>query len=67
MNMFEALGKFNGNSPATYESISNFEKQLKCQLPSDYIAFLKSQNGGEGFIGNESYLILWAVEELEPL
>jgi len=62
--MFDALAKFNGNGPVTFEDVSTCEKQLKCQLPSDYAAFLKGQNGGEGFIGNDSYVILWAVKEL---
>ena len=66
MNMFDLLAKFNGNFPATVEDISAVEKKLKCQLPSDYVAFLKGQNGGKGFIGNDSYVMLWAVEELEP-
>ena len=64
--MIDALAKFNRNVPATLEHVSTCQKQLSCPLPSDYVAFLKSQNGGEGVIGNESYLILWAVEELEP-
>ena len=64
--MFDALANFNGNGPATFEDVSACEEQLKCQLPSDYVAFLKGQNGGEGFIGNDSYVILWAVNELEP-
>jgi hypothetical protein len=63
--MFDALAHFNGNGPATCEGVEACEKQLNCQLPGDYVAFLKGQNGGEGFIGNDAYLILWAVDELE--
>ncbi|MFO0938676.1 MAG: SMI1/KNR4 family protein [Gemmataceae bacterium] len=66
MNIIDLLANFNGKSPATLEAISASEIQLKCQLPSDYVAFLKRQNGGEGFIGNDNYLILWSVEELSP-
>jgi hypothetical protein len=65
MKMFDALAEFNGNSPVTLEDVLACENQLRCQLPGDYVAFLKGHNGGEGFIGNDSYVILWAVEELE--
>ena len=64
--MSDALVNFNGNGPASFEDVSACETHLKCQLPSDYVRFLNGQNGGEGFIGNDSYVILWAVEELEP-
>lgn len=63
--MFDPLVEFNGNGPATSEDITVCERQLKCQLPTDYVDFLNRQNGGEGFIGSDSYVILWAVNELE--
>lgn len=64
--MFETLAEFNGNAPATPESVSECERGLSSRLPEDYVSFLRHYNGGEGFIGGESYLILWAVEELIP-
>jgi hypothetical protein len=66
MKRLDAFGEFNGNAPPTPEVILAGEKQLKCLFPNDYGNFIKGQNGGEGFLGNDSYLILWAVEELEP-
>jgi SMI1 / KNR4 family (SUKH-1) len=37
---------------------------LGTRLPESYSAFLRGANGGEGPIGEESYLILWPVDEL---
>lgn len=34
-------------------------------LPNDYIEFLNIFNGGNGNIGDESYLHLWAYEDIE--
>lgn len=61
----EILNKFNGNPAASSEAIETFEKSTGLTLPSDYTEFLRRMNGGEGFIGEDSYLVLWRVEELE--
>jgi hypothetical protein len=37
---------------------------MRRRFPKDFIDYLKRQNGGEGFVGNE-YLMLWKLEELE--
>jgi hypothetical protein len=39
---------------------------LERSLPSDYIEFASSFDGGEGFIGDH-YLVLWRVAELAAL
>ena len=67
MKRSDPFGEFNGNAPPKSEVILAVEKQLKCPLPKDYGDFIKGQNGGEGFLGNNSYVMLWAVEGLEPL
>ncbi len=33
-------------------------------LPDDYLEFMKSNDGGEGFIGGNKYLCIWSVENL---
>jgi hypothetical protein len=33
-------------------------------LPQDYVEFLRKHNGGEGFIGDD-YFILWKAQELD--
>jgi hypothetical protein len=52
---------------ATIDAINNFENSSGINLPNEYKAFLKTTNGGEGFIGKNSYVMLWAVEELLEL
>lgn len=52
---------------ATELMISDCEKALGANLPSDYIAFLKRTNGAEGLVREDSYVILWSVTELAPL
>ena len=34
--------------------------------PQDYLEFMLKSNGAEGFIGADGYLMLYAVEQLEP-
>jgi hypothetical protein len=34
------------------------------RLPVDYREFLKITNGGEGFIGENAYVMFWGVDEL---
>lgn len=50
-----------GGAPES--AIADAEDQLRWTLPKDYREFLIRANGGEGFVG-ESYVILWATEEL---
>ena len=53
------------NPGASETSIQEAISELGVALPSDYLSFMRSSNGGEGFIG-EHYLILWRIEELKP-
>lgn len=41
-------------------------RDLKAELPPDYTEFLRTSNGGEGFVG-KSYIALWRAEELKTL
>ncbi len=61
----DAQRRFNGNPAASPEAIRDFEESTGLKLPTDYKELLRRTNGGEGFIGEESYLILWKVEDLE--
>ncbi len=53
--------------PVLDSSINEFEKVSGISLPKEYKALLKITNGGEGFIGENSYVMLWALEELLKL
>jgi|SRR6185312_5288773 len=63
-NLERLLVEFVRNVGASEAAISECEKQLGRPLPKDYLGFMRINNGGEGFVGANSYLRLWKVEEL---
>lgn len=60
------LTAFNGNLPADEAAIRELEVAAGIRLPSEYVAFLRQHDGGEGFVGH-AYLILWRLKELVEL
>lgn len=62
--LLSSLNKQPGASDAV---IAEGGRQLNLKLPDEYVEFLKLSNGGEGFIGKNSYVILWGVDELASL
>jgi hypothetical protein len=60
----ELLISFNCNPPVSDSEIDAFELKSGLQLPRDYTDFLKTWDGGEGFIGEDTYLILWRLDEI---
>ena len=57
------MADFAGSPPASSEALRAAERDVGKLLPDDYKSFLLRHNGGEGFIGEE-YFILWRAEEL---
>jgi hypothetical protein len=55
---------FNGNPGVKPDALQEFERVSGILLPEDYRAILRRCDGGEGFIGDGSYLILWRISEL---
>lgn len=51
------------NGPAEIPAVDGLSTHLGVTLPESYIEFLKTHDGGEGFIG-ENYIIFWKAEEL---
>jgi len=47
--------------------IDDAEKTLGVKLPTEYVRFLEITNGGEGFIGENAYVLLWSVEDIARL
>ena len=64
MSSTDKFSSFQGNSPASISDFVEVEEAIGFQLPDDYKQFLCKMNGGEGFIGNGSYLMLWSASEL---
>jgi hypothetical protein len=55
------FARFNGNPPASLESLGRCLGALDVPLPADYVQFLLQMDGGEGFIGDH-FVMLWSVE-----
>ncbi|WP_083270865.1 SMI1/KNR4 family protein [Bacillus marinisedimentorum] len=55
---------FDFNSPIQKNDIEKVEERLGIKFPDDYFHFMLKTNGGEGCIGENSYLRLWKIEEL---
>ena len=53
--------------PTTNDAINKLKKITNIKLPNEYKKFLKLTNGGEGFIGDNSYVMIWSIEELIEL
>lgn len=51
------------NGPAEIPAVDGLSTHVGVALPESYIEFLKTHDGGEGFIG-DSYIIFWKAEEL---
>lgn len=59
------LHDFNKNDIGiSKEIIDQVQNQLNFELPRDYLDVLKEFNGGEGQIGENSWLLLYALEDL---
>jgi hypothetical protein len=58
------LHRFQTTRPASPDEIATFEREAGVTLPSDYCGFLRFTDGGEGFIGPNSYAMLWRIGDL---
>ena len=63
----ELFAEFNANPPASAISIERCQANLGLRLPGDYVRFLRKMNGGEGFLGENAYLVLWRAEQLAEM
>ncbi len=44
--------------------VAAFTKAAGVTLPGDYLSFMRTANGAEGFVGDGEYLRLWPIREL---
>jgi len=54
----ELLRRFQTTRPASPDEIEAFEREPGITLPSDYCEFMRFTDGGEGFIGVNSYAMI---------
>ena len=55
------------NEPSNPLEINKTEDKLKIKFPEQYKKFLLSHNGAEGSIGENSYLVIWSIEDIISL
>lgn len=54
------------NLPSCEEDIKKVESEMDIIFPIQYKEFMLKTNGSEGFIGENSYLAIWSIEEIVP-
>lgn len=52
------------NEGAAPEVLQRLTAAMEAKPPDDYLDFMRQSNGGEGFVGPISYLMLWRAEEI---
>ena len=50
---------------ASDKLINDLEERLGTKFPMDYIELMTISNGFTGFVGENSYLIVWQIEQIE--
>jgi len=65
--MDKFIKNLNCRPPATDEAIAALRRASGRRFPDDYAEFLRTTNGGEGFIGTNAYAVFWSSEELIAL
>lgn len=63
MNVEEILADWELNAGASDDEFNQATTALSVSLPSDYLQFIRKNDGGEGLLG-DNYLILWRIGEL---
>ncbi len=52
---------------ASLDAIRAFEAKHGIEFPPEYKGFLAETNGADGWIGDDTYVILWKLEDLAEL
>ena len=50
--------------PATGDDISALHAAARGRLPEDYLLFLRSSNGAEGYVAGRGYVRLWSARDV---
>jgi len=65
--MLELLAGCAMREGATESQIASLERWAAAELPSPYLHLLRETNGLEGFVMDNSYLILWPAEDVPKI
>jgi hypothetical protein len=70
MSTEDVIGMLRGctlNEGATELEIASLERWAGMQLPKPYLELLKRANGIEGFVADDTYLVLWPAGQVAEL
>ena len=54
-------------SPASDTAIEELSTKLGYELPPEYVELMRLSNGGDGQVGEQSYLALFPVDQIIPI
>ncbi len=63
----QRFNRFKCRGPAAEQAILDAERYFGTEFPPEYSEFLRVTDGGEGFLGENAYVSLWAVDDLVRL
>lgn len=66
-NIISMMNAMDLNEPADEKTIKEVENSIGFSLPVQYREFMLYSNGAEGELGENSYLVLWPIEDIIPL
>jgi len=64
LRLWHLINGLSLNPPTTEKTINEVEKGLGIKFPCEYFELMKSANGVEGKIGENSYIAIWQIENL---
>lgn len=62
--LLELMRDVERNAGASKEALQSLTEAIGVSLPGEYLDWMRISNGGEGFLGPVSYLMLWPAEEI---
>lgn len=66
-NIINLVSKMDLNKSADEKEIMEVENRIGVKLPIQYKEFMLYSNGAEGELGENSYLVIWPIEEIISL
>jgi len=57
----------NKNSAPTEQLYFELQEKIDFEIDNDYLEFIKEHNGAEGFLNENSFIQLWAIEDILAL
>jgi len=65
--LLQLISGLANKEPALDVALKSFTEKNQIFLPEEYIQFLRLKNGGEGFVGQNAYVMFWGLDELAEM